>query len=81
MEYIVNLDNVNNRLFSVVGALRIKNRCCEDKSVIITKTLDKNIYSCQCECGGWCSSGFNSIGNAIFAWERMNSRGKEDGNL
>ena len=72
MKYVVNLENVNNHLFSVVGALRIENKCCNDKNVIITKTLGADVYSCQCECGGWCTTGCSSIEDAIRKWKKMN---------
>ena len=71
MDFIVNLDNVSHQMFEVVGAVNIENKCCKNKPVIITKTRGVNVFSCQCECGGWCTSGFESIEAAITAWKQM----------
>lgn len=56
---------------SIVGVLSIPNQCCVLENVLITKTRGKEIYSCQCSCGGWCTSGHSSIEGAIAEWERM----------
>ena len=71
MEYSANLDNVSLQLFEIVGALNLKNRCCADRPVIITKTRNHNVYSCQCECGGWCTTGCDDIEGAISEWRKM----------
>ena len=71
MEYVANLDNVNHQTFEVVGALSINNKCCKDKHVIVTKTRGIEIYSCQCECGLWCTTGRDSVEGAITEWKKL----------
>lgn len=71
MEYIADLSNVSLYLFDVVGALTIDNKCCKDKKVIVTKTRGANVFSCQCECGGWCTTGKSTIIGAIEEWEKL----------
>ena len=63
-------DNIPNALIPI-GALHIKNKCCENENVIVTKTKGVEVYSCQCACGGWCTTGCRNIQDAISAWERM----------
>ena len=71
MYFDVDLACVSNGL-TVIGAVKMKNKCCKDKPVLITKTNGIEVYSCQCACGGWCSDGFDSVSKAIADYERMN---------
>ena len=59
--------------FEVVGAIKMQNKCCFNKPVLITKTNGCNVYSCQCSCGGWCTNGHEKISEAISDYERMNN--------
>lgn len=70
-QYIVEHDDVLN-YFSVVGAIEMKNKCCDGRPVLITKTNGVDVWSCQCACGGWCTNGCFSIPDAVAEWERIN---------
>lgn len=54
-----------------LGALYIKNKCCANQPVIVTKTHGTEVYSCQCACGGWCTNGCDSVQDAITEWLQM----------
>lgn len=54
-----------------------KNGCCEKNYFVVTanRRLNGDInYSCQCGCGGWCTSGHNNKENAINEYKSMCSR-------
>ena len=72
MKFEYNPSKVAN-YFEVIGILNIKNKCCSNEPVLITKTKGQNVYSCQCGCGGWCTDGFSTIQGAINDWVRMNN--------
>ena len=55
----------------VVGVLNIPNGCCKKENVLVTQTKGIEMYSCQCACGGWCTSGHPTIEGAIAEWGRM----------
>lgn len=61
--------------FAVEGYLKMKNGCCKDKPVLLTRTLGTKqpVYSCQCACGGWCTTGMFSISEAVNHYERMSN--------
>ena len=75
------LGETNNRFYvkynfvppalHIVGAVKIKNKCCPDEAVLITQTNGKQVFSCQCACGGWCTTGCTSIQDALTVWEEM----------
>ncbi len=71
MEYSANIDKVAPQLFEVVGVISIKNNCCRNKKIIITKTRGIDVFSCQCECGGWCTTGASAIEGAISEWKKI----------
>ena len=71
MEYIANIDNVKHEYYEVVGVLSIDNKCCKDKHVIVTKSRGIEVYSCQCECGFWCTTGAKTIEGAITEWKKL----------
>lgn len=59
----------------VIGSVRITNGCCKDKPMMITMKTPhsgRKKYSCQCACGGWCTSGHNEISKALEEYESMN---------
>ena len=64
--------NVQNH-FYIVGRVTMKNGCCNDKDVIVTKTkgIEPPVYSCQCACVGWCTTGLSTISEALNHYERM----------
>lgn len=68
----INGNSIPNGLFPV-GAVRIKNRCCPEELVIITKSKagKEEWFSCQCNCGGWSTTGCKTIQEAISAWEKL----------
>ena len=70
----ITIDEANvSPALAVVGVLGIPNKCCVLENVLITKTRGHEVYSCQCVCGGWCTSGHSTIVGAIEEWERMNT--------
>ncbi len=71
MEYMTNIDNVKHEYYEVVGALSIENKCCNDKHVIVTKSRGIEVYSCQCECGFWCTTGAKTVEGAITEWKKL----------
>ena len=71
MNYTASIDNVKHDFFEVVGAVSIKNECCKGKPVLITKSRGIEIYSCQCECGFWCTTGAKSVEGAITEWKKL----------
>ena len=73
LNFDVDLAIVPNGL-SVIGAVNMKNKCCEDKPVLITKTNSIEVYSCQCACGGWCTNGHSDPADAIEEYESMCDR-------
>lgn len=62
----------------IIGAVHIKNGCCKDRPVIITvnkSPLGGLNYSCQCACGGWCTTGHASASKALEEYEVMSMKG------
>lgn len=57
--------------FDVVGVAMIKNGCCEDEPVLITQTKGTDVYSCQCACGLWCTTGVPTWDGALDHYRRM----------
>lgn len=65
--------------YTIIGAMRIKNGCCKNKPVIITVNplrAGRLNYSCQCACGGWCTSGHSTVSKALEEYEEMSNRAK-----
>lgn len=50
--------------------IRGKNGCCPELPALLTISR-ANVYSVQCTCGGWCTSGFKNPDDAIDQWRRM----------
>ncbi len=71
----ITIDEANvNPALTVVGVLTLMpNYCCALQDVLITKTKGHEVYSCQCACGGWCTSGHPTIEGAIKEWKGMNA--------
>lgn len=66
------------RPYKPIGAAYIENGCCRNRPVLITtnKRPDGSTsYSCQCACGGWCTTGCDTASEALQHYERM-SRGE-----
>lgn len=62
------------RPYQVKKVLWIKNGCCHDLPVLLTSNQlpDRKInYSCQCACGGWCTTGRRTPNHAINDYRRM----------
>ena len=72
MNIIIDEANVNPAL-TVVGVLSMINNCCPLQNVLVTKTKGHEVYSCQCACGGWCTSGHSTIEEAITEWKGINT--------
>ena len=69
--------------FAITGISYAENGCCEDRPILITVTratinLEKPIYSCQCACGLWCTTGHTSDWEALKDYEEMTRRSKEE---
>ena len=63
--------------YIMVGSVRIKNGCCKNKPVMITVNplrAGRLNYSCQCACGGWCTSGHSTASKALEEYEEMSNR-------
>lgn len=58
----------------VIYAHGFKNGCCQDKPFILMTTYG-NVYSCECACNCWCTSGHDNPADAIMEYEMM-CRGK-----
>lgn len=70
MNLSIKYSNVANT-FEVVGVVKLENRCCKDEPVLITKTRCSEVYSCQCNCGGWCTTGYPTMEEAIAGWKEL----------
>ena len=84
-EYIISPKHKVNvsRSFVVTGLSDEENGCCEDQPILITAsvaTLKNNepIYSCQCACGMWCTTGHTTDWEALKDYEEMTKRSKEE---
>lgn len=77
LKFNINLAHVPECL-SVVGVIKMQNKCCEDKPILITKTNGIEVYSCQCACGGWCTNGYEDIPKAIDEYIHMNKRKEQE---
>lgn len=69
-------DNVSPA-YTVVGLAYMKNGCCKDKPVLITKNSIRGgeNYSCQCSCGIWCTTGHPTIAGAVKDYQTMSNGG------
>lgn len=81
--YSVQLDFSLDEEYSVVAFYPIKdNGCCNKRFFILTANSCPNWetginYSCQCACGGWCTTGFKTEQEAVEAYRNM-CKQKED---
>ena len=65
--------------YEPVKAVKMTNGCCEGKPVILTRNHVKYggvNYSCQCSCGGWCTSGHATPDGALDEYYIMSRRAK-----
>lgn len=61
--------------YSVMGLVYMKNGCCSDKPVLITKNNIRGgtNYSCQCACGIWCTTGHPTVAGAVKDYQTMSN--------
>lgn len=78
MEYSVNLDHVKYNAYEVVGAFFIENACHTGRPVIITKSRGVDVFSGQCECGFWCTTGCKTIDGVMKEWQKMTDHYKAE---
>lgn len=69
--------------YAITGISYEENGCCEDKPILITVSIGsvinkKPIYSCQCACGFWCTTGHVTDWEALKDYEEMTRRSKEE---
>ena len=60
--------------YHALGVIYAANGCCPDKPVVLTVNQTYNglfNFSCQCACGGWCTSGKPTPHGAIAEYGRM----------
>ena len=62
----------------VIGFIKMKNGCCPDKPVLVTKVkgADPPLYGCECACGMWCTTALRHVDHAINHYRRM-GRGED----
>ena len=73
----VDLSNVYGP-YIPISAIHMRNGCCSGKPVILTVNVKPDgrlNFSCQCQCGGWCTSGQDTGEKAVHQYRRM-SRGE-----
>ena len=66
---------VNDR-YAVTGIVYMDNGCCKDKPVLITVCYNKRfgkVYSCQCACGMWCTTGHPTPVGALRDYQTMSN--------
>ena len=52
----------------------INNGCCDKNFFLLTECKhedEKSIYSCQCACGMWCTTGYKTEAEAVKAYRQM----------
>ena len=84
-EYIIKPEHkvfISNH-FAITGISYAENGCCEDQPILITvtrETVNKEtpVYSCQCACGMWCTTGHFTDWEALKDYEEMTKRSKEE---
>ena len=62
--------------FKVLEIINNRNGCCSDLPYLLTVTSavdGRHVYSCQCACGGWCTTGFFSPEDAEKEYRRMST--------
>lgn len=66
-----------SRSDTVVGLIYMKNGCCKDKPVLVTKNSIRGYenYSCQCACGIWSTTGHPTIAGAVKNYQTMSNEG------
>ena len=69
--------------YIVTGIVYMNNACCKDQPVLITAFPRSDIgivYSCQCGCGMWCTTGHPIPVGALRDYQTMsnNNTPKED---
>ena len=61
--------------YTVMGIVYMKNGCCDDRPVVITKArMPGGAISCQCACGGWCTNGHQTATAAVLEYKYMTER-------
>lgn len=74
--FIFDSDNISPA-YTPVGIVFVKNGCCSDKPILITKNMfhGKANYSCQCACGTWCTTGHPTPTGALKDYQTMSNGG------
>ena len=70
--------NINDK-YIVVGAVFMNNGCCKTEPVLITVCHNKKygkVYSCQCACGMWCTTGHPTPVGALRDYQTMSNNNK-----
>lgn len=66
-------------IYEPLGFIHIDNNgCCNKDYFVVTKTAGKDIYSCECGCGGWCTNGHEKMTDAINEYFEMCKKAKEE---
>jgi len=63
--------------YIVTGIVYMKNGCCKDKPVLVTANYldDGRVnYSCQCNCGFWCTTGHPTPIGALRDYQTMSNK-------
>ena len=77
MNYSVILDFRLNGIFRPIAFYPIMNNgCCDKQFFILTANKSDGWrsginYSCQCACGGWCTSGHETEQEAVEEYRKM----------
>ena len=64
----------HRRRIGTIFPHEFENKCCEDKPFLLMVTFDdegNTCYSCECECGLWCTTAYNNPAQAIMEYEMM----------
>lgn len=70
-----NPKNVPGR-FLVTGIVNMRNGCCDNQPVLITASYNAKtgiVYSCQCGCGAWCTTGHPTPVGALKDYQTMSN--------
>ena len=63
-------------IYNVTGIVYMKNGCCKDQPVLITCSYNPavgKVYSCQCGCGRWCTTGHPTQTGALRDYQTMSN--------
>ena len=71
MRTVIN-EAIETGVYLPIGLVYMKNGCCEDRPVVITRSAAGAI-SAQCACGGWCTNGHRTATAAILEYRHMSA--------